>query len=54
MWRQDKYVTDAGGNELLRVAANGSVSLVATFSPASNGAEPVPTEVELAPDVRCT
>ena len=46
----DKYVTDAGGNDLLRVAANGNVSLVATFSPASNGAEPVPTEVELGPD----
>jgi hypothetical protein len=38
----DKYVTDAGGNDLLRVAANGEVSLVATFPPASNGAEPVP------------
>jgi len=36
--------------DLLRVAANGNVSLVATFSPASNGAEPVPTEVELGPD----
>lgn len=46
----DKYVTDAGGNDLLRVAANGDVSLVATFSPASNGAEPVPTEVERGPD----
>ena len=43
-------VTDAGGNDLLRVAANGDVSLAATFSPASNGAEPVPTEVELGPD----
>jgi glucose/arabinose dehydrogenase len=46
----DKYVTDAGGNDLLRVAANGDVSLVATFAPASNGAEPVPTEVERGPD----
>ncbi len=46
----DKYVTDAGGNDLLRVAANGNVSLVATFPPASNGAEAVPTEVERGPD----
>jgi hypothetical protein len=46
----DKYVTDAGGNDLLRVAANGEVSLVATFPPASNGAEPVPTEVERGPE----
>jgi hypothetical protein len=46
----DKYVTDAGGNDLLRIAANGDVSLVAKFPPASNGAEPVPTEVERGPD----
>jgi len=46
----DKYVTDAGGNDLLKVAANGDVSLVATFPAASNGAEPVPTEVERGPD----
>jgi len=46
----DKYVTDAGGNDLLKVAANGDISLIATFPPASNGAEPVPTEVEQGPD----
>ena len=46
----DKYVTDAGGNALLRVAANGNVSLVATLPTAPNGAEPVPTEVERGPD----
>lgn len=51
----DRYVTDAGGNDLLHIAANGKVSLVATFSavpaPAPfNTAEPVPTEVEMGPD----
>jgi hypothetical protein len=51
----DKYVTDAGGNSLLKVAANGEVSLVAAFAnvpaPAPfNSAEPVPTEVEIGPD----
>ena len=55
-----RYVTDAGGNSLLRVAANGSVSLVATFAalplasppplPASQTAEAVPTEVVIGPD----
>lgn len=56
----ERYVTDAGGNSLLRVAANGTVSLVATFgpltiipappAPASPTAEAVPTEVVLGPD----
>ena len=46
----ERYVTDAGGNDLLRIAANGKVSLAATLSAASNGAEPVPTEVEMGPD----
>jgi hypothetical protein len=56
----ERYVTDAGGNSLLRVAANGDVSLVATFGPeaivppptppASQTAEAVPTEVVLGPD----
>jgi sugar lactone lactonase YvrE len=55
-----RYVTDAGGNSLLRVAANGSVSLVASFAalplasppplPASQTAEAVPTEVVIGPD----
>ena len=50
-----RYVTDAGGNDLLFVAANGDVSLVAVFSPVpgpppSNTAEAVPTEVEVGPD----
>ena len=56
----DRYVTDAGGNSLLRVAANGRVSLVASFAalplasppplPASQTAEAVPTEVVIGPD----
>lgn len=56
----ERYVTDAGGNSLVRVAANGTVSLVATFGPltivptppppASPTAEGVPTEVVLGPD----
>ena len=55
-----RYLTDAGGNSLLRVAANGTVSLVATFAalplaspplpPASQTAEAVPTEVVIGPD----
>jgi len=55
-----RYVTDAGGNSLLRVSANGSVSLVASFAalplasppplPASQTAEAVPTEVVIGPD----
>ena len=50
-----RYVTDAGGNDLLRVAPNGDVSLVAVFSPVPapapfNTAEPVPTEVNVGPD----
>ena len=56
----ERYVTDAGGNSLLRVGANGNVSLVATFGPepiipaptppAAQTAEAVPTEVALGPD----
>jgi sugar lactone lactonase YvrE len=50
-----RYVTDAGGNDLLHVAANGTVSLVTTFAPVPaappfNQAEPVPTEVRRGPD----
>ena len=55
-----RYVADAGGNSLVRVAANGTVSLVATFAslpivptpppPASPTAEAVPTEVVVGPD----
>ena len=55
-----RYVTDAGGNSLLHVAANGDVSLVATFGPqpivpapappAPQTAEAVPTEVVMGPD----
>jgi hypothetical protein len=45
----ERYVTDAGGNSLLRVAANGRVSVVTTFGP-ENGADPVPTEVNVGPD----
>ncbi len=56
----NRYVTDAGGNSLLRVAANGRVSLIASFAalplasppplPASQTAEAVPTEVIIGPD----
>lgn len=50
-----RYVTDAGGNDLLRVGANGSISLVAVFSPTPapppfNSSEAVPTEVTRGPD----
>lgn len=51
----NRYVTDAGGNSLLRVAPNGQVSLVAVFprvpAPAPfNLADAVPTEVAVGPD----
>ena len=55
-----RYVTDAGGNSLLRVRPNGDVSLVATFAaiPVPRGpfnppfaqSDPVPTEVTRGPD----
>jgi hypothetical protein len=50
-----RYVTDAGGNDLLQLAANGSISVVATFPavpapPPFGSAEPVPTAVERGPD----
>ncbi len=50
-----RYVTDAGGNDLLEVAANGDVSLVTTFAPLVAPApflrsDPVPTAVERGPD----
>lgn len=49
------YVADAGGNSLLEVAANGTVTLVATFPatfapPPFNQAEAVPTRVRRGPD----
>lgn len=54
------FVTDAGGNSLLRVAANGGVSLVATFpsipvpagpfNPPFAQSEAVPTDVVRGPD----
>lgn len=49
------FVTDAGGNDLLMVRANGDVSLVAVFPttpvpPPFNSAEPVPTDVTRGPD----
>jgi hypothetical protein len=51
----NRYVTDAGGNSLLRVAPNGQISLVAVFprvpAPApANLADAVPTEVSVGPD----
>jgi len=50
-----QFVTDAGGNSLLEVAANGAVSLVATFPstpapPPFMQSEAVPTEVQRGPD----
>ena len=50
-----RFVTDAGGNSLLEVAADGAVSLVTTFPrtavpPPFGLAEAVPTEVERGPD----
>ena len=51
-----QYVTDAGGNSLLRVGANGAISLVATFArvpaPAMFGgsSQAVPTNVRRGPD----
>jgi len=50
-----ELVTDAGGNSLLEVAANGTVSLVATFPripapPPLGESEQVPTEVVRGPD----
>lgn len=50
-----RFVVDAGGNSLLEVAANGNVSLVATFPvtaapPPFNQADAVPTRVRRGPD----
>ena len=45
-----QFLTDAGGNSLLEVTANGLVSLVATFPPTASGADAVPTEVVRGPD----
>ncbi|MEO8562098.1 MAG: ScyD/ScyE family protein [bacterium] len=58
---EERFVTDAGGNSLLRVAPNGSVSLVATFpsipvppgppfNPPFAQSEAVPTAVTRGPD----
>jgi sugar lactone lactonase YvrE len=50
-----RLVTDAGGNSLLDVAANGSISTVATFpkipgGPAGSLRDAVPTDVVVGPD----
>ena len=45
-----QLVTDAGGNSLVQVTANGRVSLVSIFPKTPGGAEPVPTEVVRGPD----
>jgi hypothetical protein len=50
-----RFVVDAGGNSLVEVAANGNVSLVATFPstaapPPFNQSEAVPTKIERGPD----
>jgi hypothetical protein len=49
------FVTDAGGNSLIEVDANGGTSVVATFAPTPapspfNSSEAVPTEVQRGPD----
>jgi hypothetical protein len=45
------FVTDAGGNSILAVSANGDVSLVGVLPPtAASGADAVPTEVVRGPD----
>jgi hypothetical protein len=45
-----QFVTDAGGNSILEVKANGTVSLVSTLPPTPTGSEAVPTEVVRGPD----
>ena len=45
-----QFVADAGGNSILEVTANGTVSLVATLPPTVTGADAVPTEVVRGPD----
>ena len=46
-----QYVADAGGNSILEVSPNGSISLVGILPPtAPSGADPVPTEVVRGPD----
>jgi sugar lactone lactonase YvrE len=47
-----QLITDAGGNALLRVAANGSITTVATFPSRAQGrlTDAVPTCVTLGPD----
>ena len=48
----ETLVTDAGGNALLRVEANGDISTVATFPSRVNGrsTDAVPTSVAIGPD----
>ena len=48
----EELLTDAGGNALLRVEANGSISTVATFPSRVNGrtTDAVPTDVAVGPD----
>jgi hypothetical protein len=45
-----QFVADAGGNSILEVTANGTVSLVTVLPKTAGGSEPVPTEVERGPD----
>src|SRR5262245_49926927 len=48
----EELVTDAGGNSLLRVEANGDISTVATFPSRVNGrsTDAVPTSIAIGPD----
>lgn len=48
----ERIVTDAGGNSLLRVKANGNVSTIATFPSRAQGlaTDAVPTSVVVGPD----
>jgi hypothetical protein len=47
-----EVVADAGGNDLLRVSANGDISLLAVLPPVpqANDKDPVPTSVVVGPD----
>ena len=48
----ERIVTDAGGNALLRVGANGNISTIATFPSRAQGrgTDAVPTSVAIGPD----
>ena len=45
-----RIVTDAGGNDLLRIAANGAISTIAVFPRTARNLDPVPTGLTVGPD----